>query len=176
MNSSQRTTVVLGVLLIIVGLFLAAVQFYPPLRAWIPVAFEWPMIVMLVGAGLFVLGLLVRAPEMAIPACIVGGIGGILYYQNATQDWGSWSYMWALIPGFVSIGMILARLMGGNAGSYRDALGTLLTSAFLFLVFSAFLGGRNWLGAYWPLLLVAWGIYILIKPLFRKNYRVVKGE
>ena len=61
---------------------------------------SWPLIVVAVGAGLLVLGLLVGAPEMAIPAVIVGGIGGILYYQNLSGNWASWSYLWTLIPGF----------------------------------------------------------------------------
>ena len=52
------------------------------------------------------------APGMAVPAAIVAGIGGILYYQYATKNYASWSYMWTLIPGFVGVGLILAGLLG----------------------------------------------------------------
>ena len=42
--------------------------------------------------------LLTGQPGMLVPACIVGGIGGMLYWQNLTGDWASWSYSWSLIP------------------------------------------------------------------------------
>ena len=50
--------------------------------------------------------------------------------------------MWALIPGFSGVGMLLAKVLGGNerynAGS---ALSTIGTSLVLFVVFGAFFGG-----------------------------------
>src|SRR6266511_1355659 len=84
----------------------------PAVQKWIAANFAWPM--WTIGAGLLVLliGLFTGAPGMAIPASIIAGIGGILYYQNATGNYASWSYMWALIPGFVGVGTILAGLVG----------------------------------------------------------------
>ncbi len=40
-----------------------------------------------------------------MPSIIVGGIGGILAYQDYTGHWESWSYLWTLIPGFVGLGI-----------------------------------------------------------------------
>jgi len=100
MGKRNRTTLVLGILLILVGIYYVLVNAVPGFANLLNLNFSWPVIIMLVGAGLLVLGLLTGTPDMAIPAFIVAGIGGILYYQNLTGNWGSWSYLWALIPGF----------------------------------------------------------------------------
>jgi hypothetical protein len=108
---------------------------------------------------------------MAVPACIVAGIGGLLYWQNLTGNWDSWSYAWALIPGFVGVGIILAGLMG--EGRLRDAIdggGTLiLISAVMFAIFGSFLGGLELLGDWWPLLLILVGLLVLVRSFFRKR-------
>jgi hypothetical protein len=51
------------------------------------------------------LGDLQRNGRAGCPGSILAGIGGIFYYQNLTNDWESWAYIWALIPGFVGIGV-----------------------------------------------------------------------
>ncbi len=113
MEKRNRTQLVLGVILILVAGWLIATRVNPDLAKIIRLpAFDWPMWVVFSGAVLLVIGLLVGAPGMAVPACIVAGIGGILYYQNATGNWESWAYMWTLIPGFVGVGSILAGILG----------------------------------------------------------------
>src|SRR4026207_362904 len=110
----NRTNLFLGLLLILIGGWLIITRQVPAVQNWIGDNFTWP--IWTIGAGLLVLliGLLTGAPGMAIPASIIAGIGGILYYQNATDDFGSWAYMWTLIPGFVGVGTILAGLLGEN--------------------------------------------------------------
>jgi hypothetical protein len=70
----MRANITIGILLILVGGWLLSAQFFPELTAWINIEYSWPLIVIGVGAFLLFLGLLVRAPGMAVPACIVGGI------------------------------------------------------------------------------------------------------
>ena len=107
---------------------------------------------------------------MAVPACIVGGIGGLLYWQNATGNWESWAYAWALIPGFVGVGVVLSRLLGGGGRKALQEGGSLiLISLALFAVFGSWLGGLNLFGDYWPVLLILWGVWLLIRPLFRSR-------
>lgn len=72
---------------------------------WLDANFIWPMWVIGAGALVFLIGLITGNPGMAIPASIVAGIGGILYYQETTGNFSSWSYMWTLIPGFVGNGV-----------------------------------------------------------------------
>jgi hypothetical protein len=110
---------------------------------------------------------------MAIPASIIAGVGGILYYQNATGDWNSWSYMWTLFPGFVGVGTILAGLLGENTRqNLAHGLNLIVISAALFLIFGTFLGGLSLLGEYGPaIILIALGVYVLIRGFVRSSYR-----
>jgi peptidoglycan/LPS O-acetylase OafA/YrhL len=135
--------------------------------------FTWPM--WTIGAGVLVLliGLFTNAPGMAVPASIIAGVGGILYYQNETGDFASWSYMWALIPGFVGVGSILAGLLGENTRSnLGHGLRLLVTSAFLFLIFATFFGGLSILGEYGlPIVLILLGVYVLARGFMRSGRR-----
>jgi len=165
MDIQRRSNLALGVVLIVLGGIFLATQLIPGLG----LILSWPWIVIGVGAFLLLIGLLVGAPDMAIPACIVSGIGGILYYQNLTGDWTSWSYAWGLIPAFVGVGMLVAALLGGRSRyAFREGLRTLLVGVVLFLVFGSLFGAFSWLGAYWPLLLVAAGLLILVEGLFKR--------
>jgi hypothetical protein len=154
----------------LLGALFLALQLVPGLGDLIQLEFSWPLIIIGVGVFLLVFGLLVGAPGMAVPACIVGGIGGILYYQNTTTDWTSWSYLWTLIPGFVGVGSILAGLLGENPRrSIRDGAWLVAISAVLFLVFGSLFGGRDILGPYWPVLIVGLGVLLLLQGLFRRR-------
>jgi hypothetical protein len=168
MNAQRRSNIVLGIVLIVVGVLYLASRFIPGLS--LIITFSWPWIVVAVGVCLLLLGLLTGVPEMAIPASIVSGIGGILYYQNSTGDWVSWAYMWALIPIFVGFGIILTALIGGRRGkAYLEGLETMGTGAVLFVifgsVFNAFSGGWT---LYLPLALILVGIYILVRNFIKK--------
>ncbi len=165
MNTQYRSNLALGVILILVGGIFLLTRLVPGLELVI----GWPWIVIGVGALLVVMGMLLGAPDMAVPGCVVGGIGGILYYQNLTQDWDSWAYAWALIPAFVGVGMLLAALLGGKSrGAVREGIRTLLVGLVLFVVFGSFFGAFSFLGLYWPLLLVAAGVLILIEGILKR--------
>ena len=74
MDKRNRTQLVLGVILILVAGWLIATRIKPDLANLLHFPFAWPMWVVAAGAGLLLLGLLVGAPDMAIPACITAGI------------------------------------------------------------------------------------------------------
>lgn len=166
---SKQSNLVAGVLLILLGAWFLAVQLVPELAVWFNIAFTWPLIVIAAGVFLLILGFLTHAPGMAIPACIVGGIGGILYYQNLSGDWDSWSYIWSLIPGFVGIGILLSGLLGGGRNAIREGLRLIVISMILFVVFGAFFGALGVVGQYWPVLLILLGIYVLLKNILRRD-------
>ncbi len=169
----NRSTLFLGVLLILFGAWLVVSRQVPSVRDWLDNNFAWPM--WTIGAGLliFLIGLITGAPGMAIPAAIVTGIGGILYYQNATDNFATWSYMWTLIPGFVGVGIIIAGLLGEHTRhNLARGLNLLVISAVMFLVFGALFGGLGILGSNGPaILLIALGVYILIRGLIRSGNR-----
>ena len=144
MNKEQRANLAIGILLIIFGGWFLSTEIYPPLKDVINIDTSWPLIVIGVGMLLLILGLIIRVPDLAVPACIVSGIGGILYWQNDTGNWESWSYAWALIPGFVGVGIILARILGDNAPhAYREGFRLILISLALFIAFFLFLVNRD---------------------------------
>ncbi|HUT21203.1 MAG TPA: hypothetical protein VM366_18780 [Anaerolineae bacterium] len=165
MERTKRSGMAVGAVLIIIGAWLLIVQFIPALRGW----FSWPTIIIAVGLLLFLLGLFLGEYEMAIPGCIVGGIGGILFWQNTTGNWESWSYIWALIPGFAGTGTLIAGLSRRDGGQVRGGLWTMLVSAVLFLVFGSLFGAIGVLGQYWPVLLIVLGLFALVQGLTKRG-------
>lgn len=169
----NRTNLFLGILLILIGAWLVITRQVPAVQNWLDDNFTWPM--WTIGAGLLVLliGLITGAPGMAVPASIIAGIGGILYYQNATNNFASWSYMWTLIPGFVGVGTLLAGLLGENTRyNLSRGLNLIVISAVLFMVFATFFGGISILGDYGvAVVLILLGVYVLIRGFVRSGYR-----
>lgn len=171
MNKSQRTTLALGVVLVVAGALFIAANFIQPLNTILQQLRSWPMIIEAVALGLLLLGLLIGEPGMAIPAVIVAGIGGILWWQNLTGHWESWAYMWTLIPGFSGLGMLLARLIGGGEKyNLWSALNTIGSSLIMFVIFAGFFGGLNFfLGKYWPVALIVAGLLLGLRSLIRNR-------
>ena len=167
----NRSNLFLGILLILIGAWLVVTRQVPAVREWLDDSFTWPM--WTIGAGLliFLIGLITGAPGMSIPAAIVAGIGGILYYQNSTDNFGSWAYMWTLIPGFVGIGTILAGLLGEHTRqNLARGLNLIVISAVMFLIFATFFGGLSILGDYGAaILLILLGLYILARGFMRNR-------
>lgn len=168
MNKTERSRLAAGVIFILVGAVFLAAQLFPGLFASIGIIISWPWIIIAVGAGLLILGLAMGTPEMAIPACIVAGIGGLLYYQNLSGNWLSWAYAWTLIPGFAGCGMIISALIGGKGRQeISNGLRAILSSLVMFVIFGSFFGAFAFLGAYWPLLIIAAGVLLLAQALIR---------
>jgi len=170
MNRRKRSNLGVGVLFILVGAFALVYQLVPGFQDILDLSFDWPMIIVGFGLFLLVLGLLVGAPGMAVPAMIMCGIGGLLYWQNATGNWESWAYTWTLIPGFVGVGVFLAELLEGKFSSAIQGGGWLvLISLTMFVIFASFLGGPAWIGPYWPILLILVGVVMLVRAFFRSR-------
>jgi hypothetical protein len=169
MRKQGRTQLALGVILILLGAWFIAQRTFPEVAAFAARFSDWPFTVIGVGVLLLLLGLILGAPGLAVPAAIVSGIGGILYYQELTGNWESWSYMWTLIPGFVGVGVLLQGLLGEDTRrNLRHGLNLMVVSAILFLVFSAFLGGWTLLGNFGPaILLILLGLWVLGSGLYR---------
>lgn len=173
MNKSGRSQLALGVILILVGGWFLLNQTMPEFRDFFAPYTQWPANMLLIGAGIFIIGLVTSSPGLSIPAAIVAGIGGIFYYQEMTNSYDSWSYMWTLIPGFIGVGTVLQGLLGENtAGNLKRGLNLMVVSAVLFLVFASFLGGLDILGSYGPAaLLILLGLWVLGTGLYRSFRR-----
>jgi hypothetical protein len=168
MRRQNRSTLAVGLIMILIGAWLLAMRLIPGFADQINTWVSWPWIVIGVGLMILVIGLLVGVPGMAVPAMVVSGIGAILYWQNATGRWESWAYVWTLIPGFVGVGTLLTGLLGENPRqSFRTGINMILGSLVGFVIFASFLGGWDLLGPYWPALLILLGIWLLVSSFLR---------
>jgi hypothetical protein len=169
MNHYKRKAIASGLMLILIGLIFISIQVFPGIKEYFTWDFTWPMIIIMVALGLLVIGALTGTADMLIPTCIVGGIGGILYFQNAgVITWASWAFLWALIPGFAGLGILLAGIIKWKKSEIFDGLKTMLTSAILFLVFGSLLGdmfGFVPFKQYLPYLLITLGVFMFIRAL-----------
>jgi hypothetical protein len=168
MDLKRRTNLAAGLVLILIGGAFLVNQLVPDAFAWLDPANSWPLFIIGLGVLLLLVGLLTGVPAMAVPASIVGGIGGILYWQNATGNWTSWAYVWTLIPGFVGIGVILSGLFSGQPRkAIREGGGSIFISLVLFTIFGFLFGRDAFQGILWPVLLIALGTVVLIRTVFR---------
>jgi len=166
MERKQRSDLALGVILILVGAFAILERFVPAFSILRQTYFAWPVIVIGFGCLIFLVGLITANWEMFPPAMVFTGVGGILYWQNATGRWESWSYIWALIPGFVGAGVFLQGFLAGEGTRMREGLKTILLSIVLFAIFGSFLGPLQEMGYVWPAVLICVGLYVFARSLF----------
>ena len=81
----QKSGIVGGIILILLGLLFLASEIFPGLFSF----WEWPFIIVLVGLVFLLWAVIGGVGGLAIPGSILAGIGGILYYQNAYNAWGT---------------------------------------------------------------------------------------
>jgi hypothetical protein len=129
--------------------------------------FSWPLLVLGVGAALFLGGIGGSATGLVIPGTIVAGIGGILFWQNLTGRWFSWAYVWTLIPGFVGLGLVVFNRLAAvrSIGVRETGRWLLIGSGALFLIFATFLGPFGWFWIVLGLGLIALGVVLVLRNL-----------
>lgn len=163
MKREHRGSLAAGLVLISLGVLFLLVQFVPGLEVYI--TFSWPLIIVGIGLLLLIFAVLTGEPDLAVPACIVGGIGVLLYWQNASGNWESWAYTWTLIPGFAGLGVLLSGLLGGKDArqSVSSGFWLILISLVLFAIFGSLLGALEIRGRYWPTLLIVLGLLVFAR-------------
>lgn len=174
---NRRGSLTFGLILILLGGWFLTMQFVPSVADWFESFVDWP--IWIIGPGLiFIFAAIVStATDLAIPGSIITGIGLILAYQNETGDWQSWSYAWALIIAFVGIGIFLSfALRGQFRKAFSESSGPFLTGVVMFLIFGsifrATFGQSPFFGEYWPVLLIVFGLWLLVRPFLRKPKEV----
>ncbi|MBW6467111.1 MAG: hypothetical protein K0B06_11450 [Brevefilum sp.] len=159
----QKNSVALGIILILFGLFFLAREIVPQ---YFP-QWDWPFTIIGLG-GLFLLWAIFSGTGgLAVPGAILAGIGGIFYYQNLTGDWQSWSFIWALIPAFVGVGIMIGGIIDRNyKEAFSGGLTLLFISGILLFAFGSAFGLRPEITKYWPALLIVLGLIALARALF----------
>lgn len=159
----RQKSIIGGLILMGVGFFILLAQNVPALAGLLDIGRQWPLIIVAIG-GMFLVGALLGTAELAIPGSILTGLGLIFYYQNLSGNWGSWAYVWTLIPGFVGLGMIIAGTLDKTNQTMRREGGRLLIiSSVMFLIFGTFFNLSWGLFQYWPLLLIGGGLWLLVR-------------
>ena len=131
----------------------------------------WPLIVMAPGIALLAWAFLGgrEATGLAVPGSIVTMVGLILFIQNATNRFETWSYAWGLVVAAVGIGTWLYGSLAHKDDKVQEGVRTFTVGLALFAGFGLFfefvigIGGRGGLLGTWllPLLLIAAGAALL---------------
>jgi hypothetical protein len=161
-------SLVAGLVLIAFGLLALAGQIFRGFPFW---SYLWPFILIGIG-GLFFVGMFAGGKSLAglaIPGSIVGGLGLMMFIQNLTGYWQSWSYSWTVILVLVGLGIFIMGLYTEDDHRRQAGLRVMKVGAILFVIFGGFFelifsafrpyGIQQYL---FPLLLVALGIYLVV--------------
>ena len=168
--SSQRNTgsLVGGGLLIIFGILALLGKMFQNFNFWNTF---WPFFI--IGFGLlFFVGMFAggRAVSgLAIPGSIITTIGLMLFYQNITSHWESWSYGWTVILMSVGVGIFIMGLWGQNMHQRAAGLRVFRIGLIMFIIFGAFFeliftagmpfGLRSFI---FPVALILLGVYLVL--------------
>ncbi len=169
----NRGTLYAGTLLILLGviflLFTTADWFLARLEIEFDAWRFWPLIILFVSAAFWAPIFIwwqerERVVGLAVPAAIFLVLGLIFLYQSLSEDWGSWSYAWALIPFSVGLGLYsmyaLARPTARNSGLLWSSVVVGGIGIFFFVLFGSFFGGTI-VRLIAPLLLIVAGVAVL---------------
>ncbi|MGB7875017.1 MAG: hypothetical protein WBL25_11590 [Anaerolineales bacterium] len=168
--SAQRNigSLVGGALLIIFGALALFGQLFRNLNFW---ETFWPFFVIGVGL-LFFVGMLAGGRSvsgLAIPGSIVTTIGLMLFYQNLSGHWESWSYGWTVILMSVGLGIFIMGLWGQNVTQRAAGLRLLRLGLIMFVIFGAFFeliftAGRPFglRSVIFPVALILLGLYLIL--------------
>lgn len=175
--STQRNTGTLigGTALIAIGIISLLGQIFSGFNFW---GFIWPFFI--IGAGaMFYIGMFTGGKSvsgLAIPATIITTIGLILFYQNVTGHWESWSYAWTVIVFSVGLGIYIMGSFGEDEGQRNSGKGLMKVGAIMFIVFGGFfemifsIGSDSVLRqAIFPVLLILLGLYLIVTRLRNKE-------
>jgi hypothetical protein len=154
----ESRSLVWGVLLIIIGLL-----FLGNNLDWFDFDWEdlWPSI-MIIGGSLFWIGWLANRKEygLLMPGTILL-VYGLMFQYSAINGW---YYMDELWPGFLlgpGLGFFFMYFLGPREK------GLLIPAGILTLLSILFWSGRDVSRFFWPLLIIAVGVYLLIKARMR---------
>jgi hypothetical protein len=177
-NKNNRASVILGTLLLAAGVLALLGQVIGPRFG----GEFWPFIVIGVGLAFFV-AMLVGGRAfgaLAIPGSIITGIGLILLIQNTFNLWETWSFAWALIICSVGIGLVIFGTYSENEEVRQSGWNVARIGLILFIVFGILMEfvfvvmgvSTSTSSMFWPILLVAIGLIMLVV----RSYRLIRRE
>jgi len=175
--SKQRNAGALvgGALLLALGIISLLGQVFHRFNFW---SAFWPLIILAFGA-MFYVGMFAGGKSLsglAVPATIISTIGLILFYQNWSGHWESWSYAWTLILFSVGLSIYIMGRYGEDEDQRRSGQTVMRVGAIMFVLFGGFFelifsaghkfGIRN---LFFPAALILLGIYIIYNQMKPKK-------
>ncbi len=163
----KRGSIVVGGILVLIGAIFLFVNVFH-----VDFGQVWPIIFFIIGAGFYLPVLLMPRDRqnlagLLIPGTILFGLGTIFFYNIFTDNWGSWAYIWTLIPASVGLGLLLAARVGNWGGdTMKVGFWMFVISTGVCLVLAAFFGGGN-AGLIGAILLIVLGVFLLIRSIRR---------
>ena len=163
----NRGSIVVGGILVLIGAIFLFVNVFR-----IDFGEIWPIIFFIIGAGFYLPVLLMPRDRrnlagLLIPGTILFGLGAIFFYNILADNWGSWAYIWTLIPASVGLGLLLAARVGNWGGdTMKVGFWMFVISTGVCLVLAAFFGGGN-AGLIGAILLIVLGVFLLIRSIRR---------
>jgi low affinity Fe/Cu permease len=164
-----------GTVLIIIGVLVLFLQVTQVNISW----FAWPFLVMIPGILLLIAAFVSdkSAAGLAIPGSIVTMLGLILFLQNVTGRFESWSYAWALIPTAVGIGIFIQGVLTQNKKLRLDGSRLVMIGLILLLAlggfFELFIFNQMATGFVWryllPIVLIAAGLFLFMRSNNRRR-------
>ncbi len=168
MENNRRYTgsLIGGILLLVFGTLTLLGQIFKGFDFW---HIFWPFIVIGFGAmffvGMFAGGRSVSG--LAVPGSIITVIGLMLFVQNLTEHWESWSYGWTVILMSVGLGIYIMGWWGDDQGQRRAGWNLIRIGLVLFILFGAFfemLFNSFGFGRFlFPIALIGLGVYIILR-------------
>ncbi len=166
-TSSSRDSIVAGGILIIIGAIFLFINVFH-----VNFGQVWPIIFFIIGAGFYLPVLLmprerVNLAGLLIPGTILFGLGAIFFFNIITGNWGSWAYIWTLIPASVGLGLLFAARVGHwGSETMKGGFWVFVISSGVYAVLAAFFGGGN-AGLIGAVLLIGLGVLILVQSIRR---------
>lgn len=138
MSGSNRSNIGAYILIAVGAFFLVTQVFNISLGSIFNLS--WPLFIIIPGA-LFLLVAVTgdrRMAGFAVPGALITGTGAILWYQNTTDHWESWAYVWTLYPVFVGLALSYMARRTDNAEMAKTGSGFIKFGLIAFLVGAAF--------------------------------------
>lgn len=170
-------SLIFGLLLIVVGVFFLAAQLLGTFFRINIGSLAWPFFIIIPGVAFFLISFTMEINNgrgTAIFGSILATTGLLLLFQNITDLWATWAYAWALVaPTSIGLADILYGALRGRSDWVRNGFNTAAVGIGIFLVgafFFEFIIGLSGFpfrlgAAFWPLLLIGLGLFLLVKNL-----------
>jgi hypothetical protein len=182
-SDRDRGGYVFGIILIVVGaMFLLGNYVHVDWSGY-----GWPVFVIVPGAAMLLLGLAIPHESglgLAIPGGIITTVGCVLAFQEATDTYETWAYMWALVaPGSVGATLFVFGLTHRRWDLVDAGLRTGAVGLGLFVGFGLFFenaigltetGHTKLMREAMPLLAVALGVILVFLNVLPSRRR--KGD